>query len=117
MPLDHNKTATVLFEFKTADGRAPDAAAFKRDFGFGDHEVDDAYGFIPMQGSFLTVVAQDAAERVAAEKHPHLVGYFSNGGIVPFQGSRVDDHAALAQGNKTAPAPRKPDGFGPCGPM
>lgn len=105
MPLDQSKTATVLFEFKTADGKAPDTAAFKRDFGLGDHEIDDAYGFIPMQGSsFVTVIAQDAAERVAAEKHPRLVGYFSNGGIAPVQ---QDD----------APAARKPGGFGGFGPV
>jgi len=106
MPLDYSKTATVIFEFKTEDGKAPDAAAFKRDFGLGDHEVDDAYGFIPMQGSFITVVAQDAAERVAAEKHPRLVGFFSNGRVDAFEG----DKAAPA-------APRKPGGFGPMGPM
>jgi len=104
MPLDNSKTATVLFEFKTADGQAPDTATFKKDFGFGDHEVDDAYGFIPMQGSFVTVVAQDAAERIAAEKHPRLVGYFSNGPIAPVQ----KDHT---------PAARKPGGFGSFGPQ
>ena len=104
MPLDPRKTATVLFEFKTADGKAPDAAAFKRDFGLGDHEVDEAYGFILLQGSFVTVIAQDAAERVTAEKHPRLVGYFSNGGIEPFQ-------------KGDAPAPRKPGGFGGFGPV
>jgi hypothetical protein len=103
MPLDYSKTATVLFEFKTEDGKVPDTAAFKRDFGLGDHEVDDAYGFIPMQDSFVTVVAQDAAERVAAEKHPRLVGFFSNGHIAPVR-------------DGGAPAARKPGGFGGFGP-
>lgn len=117
MPLDYTKTATVLFEFKTADGQAPEATSFKRDFGLGDHEVDDTYGFIPMQGSFLTVVAQDAAERIAAEKHPRLVGYFSNGGMAPFQGGSNEDKAAPAQDKKAVPPRRKPGGVGPFGPM
>lgn len=107
MPIDDAKTPTVIFEFKTADGKAPDAAGFKRDFGLGDHEVDENYGFIPLQGSFVTVVAQDAAERVAAEKHPRLVGYFSNG--------RAD---GFGQQQKSAvPPAHRPGGFGPFGPM
>lgn len=106
MPLDYNKTATVIFEFKTEDGKTPDVAAFKRDFGLGDHEVDEAYGFIPLRGSFITVIAQDAAERVSAEKHPRLVGYFSNG--------RFD---AFEDGKDGAAPHRKPGGFGPFGPL
>jgi len=105
----HN-AATVLFEFKTTDGKAPDLSGFKRDFALGDHEVDDAYGFIPMQGgSFVTVITQDAAERVAAEKHPRLSGYFSNGRVDKFDKKHAQKGAA--------PDTRKPGGFGPFGPM
>jgi hypothetical protein len=86
MPLNYKKDETVLFEFRSQDGKAPSMAAFQKHFGLGDHEVDPGYTFIPMdQGTFLTVITRDAAERVQAEKHPDVVGVFSNGRLQAFE--------------------------------
>jgi|GEM_PF-4365487 len=86
MALDYNKDETVLFEFRAAGGVAPSMVAFQKNFGLGDHEVDPAYTFIPMGAdTFLTVITRDAAERVQAEKHPDLIGIFSNGRVDAFE--------------------------------
>jgi hypothetical protein len=86
MSLDYNKDETVLFEFRVADGKAPSMAAFQKNFGLGDHEVDHGYTFIPMgKDTFLTVITRDAADRVQAEKHPDVVGVFSNGRVDAFK--------------------------------
>lgn len=72
--------------------RRPAWRPFKKNFGLGDHEVDPAYVFIPMgKDSFLTVITRDAAERVQAEKHPDLVGIFSNGAVHAFDPNQGQD--------------------------
>lgn len=85
MALDYKK-GTLMFEFKHASGK-PTLEDVKNKFGLRADEIDENYGFIPLPrpegGTYLTVLSEQAGERIEKEKHPDFVQNWPNPQIGP----------------------------------